>query len=100
MGTIGGLICWNAQSARLALELVQHLNAIPLYVQITQIVGGVLSRTLLGGRAERNEYLLLHACHKQNYIAPDKFQCKFFNFGSCPCPITFYSDLLHAAAHL
>lgn len=66
------LINWSRMEAYFPLRIVAQPNALPLFVQITQIVGGILSRTLMGGRAERNEYLLLHAFHKNGYVAPDK----------------------------
>ncbi|XP_061121439.1 DNA polymerase alpha catalytic subunit [Syngnathus typhle] len=58
--------------AKLILQLMCELNVLPLALQITNIAGNVMSRTLMGGRSERNEYLLLHAFHDKNYIVPDK----------------------------
>ncbi|XP_072306789.1 DNA polymerase alpha catalytic subunit [Eucyclogobius newberryi] len=58
--------------AKLILQLMCELNVLPLALQITNIAGNVLSRTLMGGRAERNEFLLLHAFNEKNYIVPDK----------------------------
>lgn len=58
--------------AKLILQMMCELNVLPLALQITNIAGNVLSRTLMGGRAERNEFLLLHAFTEKNYIVPDK----------------------------
>ncbi|TWW71126.1 DNA polymerase alpha catalytic subunit isoform X1 [Takifugu flavidus] len=58
--------------AKLILQMMCELNVLPLALQITNIAGNVMSRTLMGGRSERNEFLLLHAFHEKNYIVPDK----------------------------
>uniref|UniRef100_A0A8C9ZTU6 DNA polymerase n=1 Tax=Sander lucioperca TaxID=283035 RepID=A0A8C9ZTU6_SANLU len=57
---------------KLILQIMCELNVLPLALQITNIAGNIMSRTLMGGRAERNEFLLLHAFHDKNYIVPDK----------------------------
>ncbi|XP_064455746.1 DNA polymerase alpha catalytic subunit-like [Ornithodoros turicata] len=54
------------------LRLMSDLNVLPLALQITNIAGNLMSKTLLGGRSQRNEYLLLHAFSNRNYICPDK----------------------------
>ncbi|PRP77959.1 DNA polymerase alpha catalytic subunit [Planoprotostelium fungivorum] len=64
----------------LTMQLTLKLNAIPLTHQLTTISGNLWSRSLTGGRAERNEYLLLHKFHHLNYVLPDK-QASQKNFG-------------------
>ncbi|XP_021372053.1 DNA polymerase alpha catalytic subunit-like [Mizuhopecten yessoensis] len=56
----------------LILRIMYELNVLPLALQITNICGNVMTRTLMGGRSERNEYLLLHAFTEKNFIVPDK----------------------------
>nr|CAB3264997.1 DNA polymerase alpha catalytic subunit [Phallusia mammillata] len=62
--------------ASFILDLTCELNALPLALQITNIAGNVMSRTLLGGRSERNEFLLLHAFYERGFIPPDKYYKK------------------------
>ncbi|CAI9736724.1 DNA polymerase alpha catalytic subunit-like [Octopus vulgaris] len=72
------LIEFTLMDASYILRIMYELNMLPLALQITNICGNVLSRTLLGGRSERNEYLLLHAFTEKDFLVPDKqFKKKF-----------------------
>ncbi|EDW34578.1 GL21505 [Drosophila persimilis] len=66
------LISLTMQDTSYMLRLMCELNIMPLALQITNICGNTMTRTLQGGRSERNEFLLLHAFHEKNYIVPDK----------------------------
>jgi DNA polymerase alpha subunit A len=62
----------NETSAGLALSLMFKLAALPLFKQLTNLAGNLLSRSLTGARAERVEYLLLHRFYGEKYVLPDK----------------------------
>lgn len=62
----------NVQDCLYISKLMVELNIIPLALQITNIAGNLMTRTLQGGRSERNEFLLMHALHEKQHIIPDK----------------------------
>ncbi|XP_057659152.1 DNA polymerase alpha catalytic subunit [Diorhabda carinulata] len=66
------LISFTMQDTMYILKIMYNLNVIPLALQITNIAGNVMSKTLMGGRSERNEFLLLHAFSEKGFILPDK----------------------------
>ncbi|KAI9506594.1 hypothetical protein BX070DRAFT_186351 [Coemansia spiralis] len=63
----------TAFDAFLAVALMIHLQALPLTKQLTNLAGNLWARTLMGARAERNEFLLLHEFYNSKFIRPDKF---------------------------
>lgn len=62
----------NVQDCIYISKLMAELNILPLALQITNIAGNLMSRTLQGGRSERNEFLLMHAFYEKQYIVPDR----------------------------
>ncbi|KAL7018678.1 hypothetical protein ACKWTF_010860 [Chironomus riparius] len=69
----------NVQDCIYISKLMVELNILPLALQITNIAGNLMSRTLQGGRSERNEFLLMHAFYEKQYIIPDKKMWKDTN---------------------
>nr|XP_050870049.1 DNA polymerase alpha catalytic subunit-like isoform X2 [Vespula vulgaris] len=53
------------------LSVTFKLNMIPFAIELTCISGTILSKILAGSQMERNEFLLLHAFHANDYILPD-----------------------------
>ncbi|KAG8054614.1 hypothetical protein GUJ93_ZPchr0001g30249 [Zizania palustris] len=72
-GALLKLVEYGETDAYLSLELMFHLSVIPLTRQLTNISGNLWGKTLQGARAQRVEYLLLHAFHAKKFIVPDKF---------------------------
>ncbi|KAG9097044.1 DNA-directed DNA polymerase alpha catalytic subunit pol1 [Ceratobasidium sp. UAMH 11750] len=56
----------------LQMGLAHKIQMLPLTRQLTNLAGNSWNKTLNGGRAERNEYILLHEFHRLKYICPDK----------------------------
>lgn len=65
-------IAHNENDTHFIAAIALKLQMLPLSKQLTNLAGNSWARTLLGTRAERNEYILLHQFYKQGYIVPDK----------------------------
>ncbi|ESK87837.1 dna polymerase alpha catalytic subunit [Moniliophthora roreri MCA 2997] len=58
--------------AHYQMAIAAKVQIVPLTKQLTNLAGNSWNKTLNGGRAERNEYILLHEFHRLKYICPDK----------------------------
>ncbi|KAI8870371.1 hypothetical protein GQ42DRAFT_162767 [Ramicandelaber brevisporus] len=59
------------KDAFLSAKLMFAMNALPLTKQLTVLAGNQWQRSLVGARAERNAYLLMHSFQQAGYILPD-----------------------------
>ncbi|EIW58350.1 DNA-directed DNA polymerase alpha catalytic subunit POL1 [Trametes versicolor FP-101664 SS1] len=62
--------------AHYQMALAAKVQLLPLTRQLTNLAGNSWNKTLNGGRAERNEYILLHEFHRLKYLCPDKLYGK------------------------
>ncbi|KIY66839.1 hypothetical protein CYLTODRAFT_437277 [Cylindrobasidium torrendii FP15055 ss-10] len=60
------------------MAIASNVQILGLTKQLTNLAGNSWNKTLNGGRAERNEYILLHEFHRLKYIVPDKSWGKKF----------------------
>ncbi|OAX38875.1 hypothetical protein K503DRAFT_717476 [Rhizopogon vinicolor AM-OR11-026] len=58
--------------AHYQMAIASKVQILPLTRQLTNLAGNAWNKTMNGGRAERNEYILLHEFHRLKYICPDK----------------------------
>ncbi|WVR04263.1 hypothetical protein IAU60_001263 [Kwoniella sp. DSM 27419] len=63
--------------AFLQMALAARVQMLPLTKQLTNLAGNSWNLTLNGGRAVRNEFILLHEFHRLKYVCPDKVFTKF-----------------------
>ncbi|KAJ7876279.1 DNA polymerase family B-domain-containing protein [Mycena leptocephala] len=54
------------------MAIASKVQILALTKQLTNLAGNSWNKTLNGGRAERNEYILLHEFHRLKFICPDK----------------------------
>lgn len=68
------LIRANELDALLAMRLAFRISALLLSRELSTVAGNLWWRTLLGARAERTEFLLLHEFHAAGFVLPDRKQ--------------------------
>lgn len=71
-GKVCLLLAHNEMDTWLCMAIAAKLQVLALTKQLTNIAGNSWNRTLNGGRAERNEYILLHDFYEKKYVLPDK----------------------------
>lgn len=54
------------------MAIASRVQLVPLTKQLTNLAGNSWNLTLNGGRAGRNDFILLHEFHKLKYVCPDK----------------------------
>jgi DNA polymerase alpha subunit A len=62
----------NEVDAYFQMAIASRVQLLPLTKQLTNLAGNSWNLTLNGGRAVRNEFILLHEFHRLKYVCPDK----------------------------